>query len=130
MATYHRRQLAAIRQALEEARFGAARTLNLRESLPTVAEALARAEQWLRAKQVENAGDVLIITGRGRGSPGGVSAVREATLKLLHSLRRRGVVAGHTEQTAGSFVVTLAPMRALFESPRRQRDAASTPAAA
>ncbi len=69
-------------------------------------------------------GDVLIITGRGKGSPDGVSVVRESIIRLLHSLRRKGVVARHEEHTAGSFVVTLAPMHELLEAPRRLRDAA------
>src|ERR671939_558816 len=127
MPTYHRRQLVALRQALDEAKFGAARTLNLRATLPTVADAMARAEQWLRMKQVEGAGEVLLVTGRGKGSPGGVSVVREAILKLLRTLKRRGVVASHAEHPAGSFVVALAPMRALLDAPRRKRDAAPAP---
>jgi hypothetical protein len=129
MAIYHRRQLVALRQALEEARFGAERTLNLRASLPTAADAAARAEAWLRQQQVERAGEVLIITGRGNQSPGGVSAVRAAVLKLFGTLKRRGVVAEHREQTPGSFVVRLAPMSALLGAPRRRRDA-RPPAAA
>jgi hypothetical protein len=57
-----------------------------------------------------------------------VSVVREAIVKLLASLRRRGVVAGVQDHTAGSFIVTLAPMRALWEAPRRSRE--RTPRAA
>jgi hypothetical protein len=45
--------------------------------------------------------------------------VREAVIRLFHVLRRRGVVAGHQEHTAGSFVVMLAPVSALWESPKR-----------
>ncbi len=78
MSTYHRRQRAGVLSALDEARFGMQRTLNLRESLPTVADAVARAEAWLRERQVTITGEVLIVTGRGKGSPGGVSVVREA----------------------------------------------------
>ena len=126
--THRRRQIVAARQALDEARFGAARTLNLRASLPTVREATTRAEAWLRQRQVEGAGEVLIITGRGEGSPGGVSVVREAIVRLLGSLRRRGVVASHREHTTGSFVVELAPMTALWDAPRRRREQATAPA--
>ena len=47
--------------------------------------------------------------------------MREAVIRLLHALKRRGVVAGHQEHTPGSFVVELAPVSALWESPRRNR---------
>ncbi len=103
-------------------RFGARRTLNLRAQQPTVANAVARVEQWLRQQQVEGAREVLIITGRGLRSIGGVSPVREAVAKLMPSLRRRNVIAEFSEHTAGSFVVQLAPVRALFEVPRRRRE--------
>jgi hypothetical protein len=111
-------------QAFDEARFGAERTLNLRASLPTPDEATRRAEAWLRQQQIAQLGDVLVITGRGKGSPEGVSVVREAVIRLLHSLKRKGVVARHEEHTPGSFVVTLAPMHELLEAPRRLRDRA------
>lgn len=78
-----------------------------------------RAEAWLRQQQVDRADEVLIITGRGNQSEGGVSVVRESIVRLLHVLKRRGVIAGHQEHTPGSFVVTLAPVSALWESPRR-----------
>jgi hypothetical protein len=113
--------LNGIRQAFDEVRFGAHRTLNLRESLPTGAAAVARAEAWLRQQQVERADEVLIITGRGNNSEGGVAVVRARVVTLLHTLKRRGVVTGHREHTQGSFVVTLAPVSALWESPRRNR---------
>lgn len=122
MSLYHRRRIAAVRQALDEARFGAERTLNLRATLPRPAEAVARADAWLRQQQVVRAGEVLIITGRGNQSPGGVSVVREAVVKLLNSLKRRGVVADFTEHTAGSFVIALAPMSALLAAPPRRRE--------
>jgi hypothetical protein len=109
-------------KAFDEARFGAARTLNLRASLPAADEAARRAESWLRQQQIAEAGDVLVITGRGKGSPDCVSRVREAVIRVLHSLKRKGVVAAHQEHTAGSFVVTLAPIHALLEAPRRKRD--------
>ena len=110
-------------KAFDEARFGPARTLNLRASLPTPDEATRRADAWLRQQQIAQQGDVLVITGRGNASQDGVSVVREAIIRLLHSLKRKGVVAGHEEHTPGSFVVRLAPMHALLEAPRRQREA-------
>jgi hypothetical protein len=111
--------LQGLQQAFDEARFGPARTLNLRGSLPTADQATVRADSWLRQQQIERAGEVLIITGRGNNSAGGFSVVREAVIRLLHALRRRGVVSGHAEHTPGSFVVTLAPVSALWESPKR-----------
>jgi hypothetical protein len=116
------RGLGDLWQAFDQARFGAGRTLNLRASLPTADEAALRTERWLRDQQVAAAGEVLVITGRGNQSEGGVSRVREAVIRVLHTLRRRGVVSGHQEHTAGSFVVTLAPMSALIEAPRRRRE--------
>jgi hypothetical protein len=110
-------------QAFDEARFGAERTLNLRATLPTPDEATRRADSWLRQQQIAQTGDVLIITGRGKGSHEGVSVVREAVIRLLHSLKRKGVVASHEEHTPGSFVVKLAPIHELLEAPRRLRDA-------
>jgi hypothetical protein len=111
--------LKGLRQAFDEARFGASRTLNLRESLPTADQAAARTDIWLRQKQVERAAEVLIITGRGNQSEGGVSVVRESVIRLLFQLRRRGVITAHEEHTPGSFVVTLAPVASLWESPKR-----------
>ncbi len=109
-------------QAFDELRFGARRTLNLRAQQPTVADAVVRCEQWLRQQQVEGASEVLVITGRGLRSLDGVSPVREAIVALLHSLRRRNVIAAFAEHTAGSFAVTPAPVRALFEAPKRRRE--------
>ena len=106
-------------RAFDEVAFGAARTLNLRAHLPTRGEAVARAEAWLRERQVTVGGEVLIITGRGNASADGVSVVREAVSQLLVSLRRRHVVASYREHTAGSFVVELAPAAALHAAPRR-----------
>jgi hypothetical protein len=113
--------LSDLRQAFDQARFGPLRTLNLRETLPTAATAVTRTEAWLRQHQVDRSDEVLIITGRGNQSAGGVSPVREAVIRLLHVLKRRGVVTGHQEHTPGSFVVTLAPVSALWESPKRNR---------
>ena len=119
--------LIGLRQAFDEARFGAGRTLNLRESLPTIVDATTRAEAWLRQQQVQQSGEVLVITGRGNSSPSGISPVREAVVRLLHSLKRRGVVSGHQEHTAGSFVVTLAPVRELWDAPKRHRERKTPP---
>ena len=114
--------LSGLRQAFDEARFGSGRTLNLRDTLPTPAEAVARTEAWLRQQQVqltsrEGEAEVLIITGRGNNSIGGVSVVRSAVEGLIHRLKQRGVVARHGEHTPGSFVVVLAPVNALWNSP-------------
>lgn len=113
--------LSGLRQAFDEARFGPQRTLNLRDTLPTAAAATARTEAWLRQQQVDRADEVLIVTGRGNRSYAGVSVVREAVVRLLHALKRRGVVAGHEEHSPGSFVVRLAPVSALWESPKRNK---------
>ena len=117
--------LSGLRQAFDEVRFGASRTLNLRDSLPTAAEAVARTEAWLRQQQVQATGrdvaEVLVVTGRGNRSPGRVSVVRDAVLGLLHRLKRVGVVSGHEEHSPGSFVVTVAPVRALWDAPKRRR---------
>jgi hypothetical protein len=112
--------------ARDRARFGALRTLNLRAALPTGDESAARVEGWLRSKQVEMTGEVLIITGRGAGSIGGVPVVKERTVRVLNRLRRVGVIQAFGEDTPGSFVVTLAPLRSLLEAPARR----STPAPA
>jgi hypothetical protein len=108
-------------RAFDEAEFSAANTLNLRESLPTAADARYRAEQWLRERQVSRAGKVLVITGRGNNSPDGISPVRESVKALFPSLHRRGVVSEWKEHSPGAFVVTLAPISALLEAPRRKR---------
>jgi hypothetical protein len=105
------RGLAGLQQAFDEVRFGAARTLNLRETLPTGPEAARRVDAWLRQQQVEQAGELLVITGRGNNSESGISVVRETTLRVFHELRRKGVVQEFVEHTPGSFVVTVAPMQ-------------------
>jgi len=110
-----------LHRAFDEARFGFARTLDLRASMPSAAEAVRRAEPWLRERQMARAGDVLVITGRGKGSPGGIAVVRDAIRRLFGTLKRKGVVESVAEHTAGSFVVTLAPVRALFETMPRTR---------
>jgi hypothetical protein len=122
--------LANVLRAFDEAAFGRSRTLNLRASLPTARDASGRTERWLRQQQMAKAGSVLVITGRGNNSPDGVSAVREAVLRLLPSLRRRGVIKSWREHSPGSLVVELAPVTALFEQMprRREREAAPEPA--
>ncbi|HKC80217.1 MAG TPA: hypothetical protein VKB91_03415 [Gemmatimonadaceae bacterium] len=115
-------------KALDEAVFGQKNILNLREFLPTAADARFRVEAWLRERQVSRSGDVLVITGRGNQSPNGVSPVREAIVGLLPSLRRRGVVSEWREHSPGSFVVKLASISSLLDAPRRKREQkASTP---
>lgn len=113
---------AGIHRAFDEVRFGAERTLNLRTMQPTATQAATLVEQWLRTLQVQGADEALVITGRGRNSVEGYSPVREAIVRLLPSLRRRNVISTFAEHTAGSFVVSFAPVRALFEAPRRRRE--------
>lgn len=101
-----------LQQALDEIRFGRTGTLNLRSSLPTAAEAVKRTETWLRMKQAEGLREVLVVTGRGNQSVGGVPVVREAVRRLLAFLSTRGVVVEHSEHSPGSFVVRLASLNA------------------
>lgn len=112
----------SVLRAFDEVEFGSKNTFNLRESLPSAADARFRAEAWLRERQISRAAEVLVITGRGNRSPNGVSVVREAILSLLPSLRRRGVVNEWREHSPGSFVVKLASISSLLEAPRRKRD--------
>ena len=119
---------AGLRQAFDELRFGAARTLNLRASLPTAREAAARLDSWLRQQQVQQAGEVLVVTGRGNNSEDGIGVVRDASLRTFGDLRRKGVISDVVEHTAGSFVVTLAPMKALAAAVDR-RGSQAPPAA-
>lgn len=108
-------------RAFDEARFGPSRTLNLRES-PTGDDAARRAEAWLRERQVSEAGEeVLVITGRGKGSEDGVPVIREAIVRLIPVLRRHGVIADAREHTAGAFIIRLASLRELVDAPRRNR---------
>ncbi len=117
----------SIRRAFDEIEFGPTNTLNLRESLPSVANARFRTEAWLRERQISRAAEVLVITGRGNQSPNGVSVVREGILSLLPSLRRRGVVSEWREHSPGSFVVKLGSISSLLEAPRRKRDRTPSP---
>lgn len=113
---------ASVAAAFDELRFGRANMLDLRSNLPTGADAALRAERFLRERQMANARDVLIITGRGNRSIDGIAVVRPAVAKVLARLRRTGVVMGWQEHTPGSFAVTPAPIGALFEAPRRHGD--------
>jgi hypothetical protein len=117
-----REGIVALHRALDEARFGRERTLNLRTTLPRPKEAEARCEAWLRERQVAKSEELLVITGRGINSWDGESVVRETIARLLGSLRRRGVVESWHEHTPGSFVVSVAPIRSLREAPRRLRE--------
>lgn len=114
--------MTSLDRAFDELRFGGQRTLNLRAMQPTASQASDLAERWLREQQVLGAAEALLITGRGNNSVDGYSPVREAIVKLLPSLRRRNVIEGYAEHTPGSFVVTFAPVKALFETPRRRRE--------
>lgn len=112
----------SLEHAFDIMRFGDERTLNLRAMQPTARQAAELCENWLRSQQVQGATEALIITGRGNRSVDGYSPVRESIAKLLPSLRRRNVLNGYAEHSPGSFVVTFAPVRALFEVPRRRRE--------
>lgn len=114
--------LKGLQQAFDEVRFGAERTLNLRASFPSASEAAQRIENWLRQHQVQKSGEVLVITGRGNNSEGGVSVVRETSIRVFHELQRKGIVTGFSEHTAGSFVVELAPMAAMLDAAKRRRE--------
>jgi hypothetical protein len=116
------KQQRSVVSALDEQRFGSQRTLNLRENLPTAADAVRRAESWLREHQVRGSVEVLIITGRGIHSAEGVAVIRPAVEKLLFSLRRQGVIASHHEHNPGAFAVQLAPLRSLLSAPPRRRE--------
>ncbi len=115
-------ELKALWNALDEAAFGAERILNLRESLPTAADARARTDVWLRSRQVVKSQEVLIITGRGNQSAGGIGIIRQEVLGMLPGLRRRGVVESWREHSPGSMVVKLAPMSTLLSGTKRRRD--------
>jgi hypothetical protein len=108
--------------AFDTLRFGRENTLDLRSGLPSGADAAHRAALFLRERQMATASEVLVITGRGNQSEGGVPVVRPAVAAVLARLRRQGVVTGWQEHTPGSFVVTPAPITALLEAPRRRRD--------
>ena len=119
-------QIKALWQAMDEVAFGPERTLNLRELLPSAAEARARTEVWLKGRQVTKPEEVLIITGRGNQSIGGVSVVRQEVLAMLPALRRKGVVESWREHGPGSLVVKLAPVTSLLGAGKRRRDPQGT----
>jgi len=110
----------------DELKYGRARTLDLHGSL-SAEDAMRRAESWMRERQVARAGEVLVITGRGRGSADGVAVLRPAIARLFTRLKRLGVVENVSAHNEGSFAVKLAPVKALFEAAPRAR--ASYPAA-
>jgi hypothetical protein len=116
-----------LQQAFDEVRFGGTRTLNLRASLPTAAEAATRVDSWLRQHQMQQSGEVLVITGRGNNSEDGISVVREASIRAFHDLKKKGVIEGFAEHTAGSFVVTLAPIKAMHAAAARRNAPAPLP---
>ena len=116
-----------LQHAFEEMRFGGARTLNLRPSLPSPSEAAQRVEIWLRQHQVQHSAELLIVTGRGNNSASGISLVRETTLRVLRELRRKGVIASFSEHNPGAFVVIPAPLTALFDVAKRRRELAPVP---
>ena len=60
-----------------------------------------------------------MITGRGNNSESGIAVVREATLRIFHELRRKGVVQDFAEHTPGSFVVTVAPVQQVHDARSR-----------
>lgn len=107
-----------IERAFDELRFGPARTLNLRDGLPTVAQAEIRVESWLRLQQAEGGGEVLVITGRGLGSLDGVGKVRAAVLRRSTQLKRLNIVTAVQEYGPGALVITVAPLSALVDAPR------------
>lgn len=124
------RGLTGLQHAFDEVRFGASRTLNLRTTLPTGAEAMQRVDNWLRQHQAQGSADVLVITGRGNNSVDGIPVVREATMRVFYELRRKGVIETFVEHTAGSFVVTLAPLSAMLDAGKRRRETTSAPESA
>jgi hypothetical protein len=115
-------RIPSLHQAFDELRFGADRTLNLRMHHPSREQAVRRAENWLRERQMSRAAEALVITGRGNNSPDGVSVVREAIVQLFASLRRRGVIKDYIEHTQGSFIVTFAKLSAVRDAPQRARN--------
>ena len=113
--------LNGLHHAFDEARFGDQRTLNLRDRCRPSTPPTTRADAWLRQQQVDAPSEVLIITGRGNNSEGGVSP-SFARPSIACCTRCAGAAwsTAHEEHTPGSFVVTLAPVSALWESPQAQ----------
>ncbi len=121
------RRSSGLAHAFDEARFGPTLTLNLRTHHPSREQAVKRAENWLRERQMSRAREALVITGRGNRSPDGVSVVRTEIVKLLASLRGRGVLASVMEHTPGSFVVTFAAIGAVRDAAQRARTPQDAP---
>ena len=121
---------APIERAFDALRFGAARTLNLRDGLPSVAQAVTRVDQWLRLQQAQGGGEVLVITGRGLGSLDGVGKVREGVRQRCVQLKRLNVVTAVRDHGPGAVIVTVAPLRAMLQAPRLRtgRKAPTAPA--
>jgi hypothetical protein len=84
-------------------------------------------DSWLRQHQMQRSGEVLVITGRGNNSEDGISVVREAGIRTFHALQKKGVIEGFAEHTAGSFVVTLAPIKAMHAAAAKKGVAAPLP---
>jgi hypothetical protein len=61
-----------------------------------------------------------VITGRGNNSQAGI-AQEKAAIRVFHELRRKGVVEA-AEHTPGSFVVTVAPIKAMVDAAKGRRD--------
>lgn len=106
--------------AFDAVAFGPNKTLDL-HGFRDAADAMRRAEQWLRERQVAKAGTVLVITGRGARSADGIAVLKPEIEKLLARLRRKGVVTHAQAHGEGAFTVALAPVTALFSAPRRAR---------
>ena len=109
-------------RAFDEIHFGPDRTLNLRDSYPTGADAKFRAENWLRQRHAVSSEAVLIVTGKGKGSPDGIPVVKDEILALLHTLRRKGIVKTWQEHSPGSLVVHLGTVNDLLSAVPRHRD--------
>lgn len=110
--------------AFDRARFGDGAWLDLHPLRPTAAQAADRVRRWLLERQVMGMTEALVITGRGKHSAEGVSRVRTAVAGALARLRREGVLTAVREHSAGSFVVTLAPIGQRLDAPARRRDPA------
>jgi hypothetical protein len=107
-----------IERAFDMLRFGADRILNLRDGLPTAAQAETRVDAWLRRQQAAGVVEVLVITGRGVRSLDGVGKVRASVLRRCTQLKRLNVVASVSEHGPGALIVRVAPLRALVNAPR------------
>lgn len=77
---------------------------------------------WLRQRHALASEPVLIVTGRGKGSPDGIPVIKESVIAVLHRLRRQGVVRSWREQTEGALVVELGSMNDMLTAPPRHRD--------